>query len=126
MTRNESIQAELADAAYDGMTDAQALARMNSDAPSVARTSIPGEELLDATDEAEYSALPSGQRIEWLSLCGVETIFKDAVPIIKSLFPSGSVTWGNVVKTETKTYAAWRGLSDVQLAEITFARTGAY
>ena len=101
----QAIKAELAanPATYDALSDAEVVPLLRAISITTTRESISGSELFGYTDATEYGALSASNKQQWLSLCGIDAITKDAVPLIKSLFPNGSVTWGNIVKTETKT-----------------------
>lgn len=98
------IKAELTGvnaATYSGMTDAEAAAALVAINNVEQRESISGSELFGYTDETEYNALTDAKKSQWLGICGIESVTKAAVPIIKDIFPNGTTTWGNIVKTET-------------------------
>jgi len=111
---------------YSGMTDQQVADSLNTADRVVVREEIVGNELFSYTDETEYLALSDALKSQWLSLCSIDIIRKNAVPIIKSIFNSGSATWGNIVKTETLSRAEELGLGLVSVADVTFVRTGGY
>jgi len=100
----QAIKKELADnpATYDSLSDAEVVPLLRAISIVSAREGISGSELFGYTDETEYNALTVEEKQQWLGLCGIDFVTKDAVPIIKSIFNGASNTWGNVVKTETK------------------------
>jgi len=108
-------------ALYGALTDQQVADSLNTQ-KSVVRKSISGSELFSYTDAAEYGALSDLKKQQWLGLCGIDSITSAAVPLIKSLFPSNSVTWGAIVKTETVTRAQELGLSVISAEDIRIAR----
>lgn len=88
---------------YSGKTDAEIVVLLKAVSIVSTRNAIGGSELFGYTDATEYTALTAGKKQQWLGLCGIDLITKDAVPLIKDIFPSGSATWGNIIKTETTT-----------------------
>jgi len=86
---------------YSTMTDLEVATSLNTVDRVLQRSSISGSELFGYTVEAEYTALSNGLKQQWLSLCAIDIITKNAVPIIKSIFPNNTITWSNIVKTET-------------------------
>jgi len=104
------------------MSHQQAANEFNVVDKTTARLSISGSELFGYTDSAEYENLTDAQKQQWLSLCGIDSVTKDAVPLIKSLFASNSATWGNIVKTETKSRAEQLGLVFLSETDIQIAR----
>ena len=107
---------------YSGMTDEELTVSLNTANIILPRESIPGSELFGYTDETEYLALASAQRVEWLTLCGIENIGRDAVPIVKSIFPSDTTTWENIVKTKTVSRAQELGLPKIKEGYVWEAR----
>ena len=100
----EDIKTELANnpGTYGALTDADVVPIIIIVTNVSTRQSISGSELFGYTDATEYDALTDTQKQQWLGLCGIDSVTKDAVPLIKNLFPSNSTTWTNIVKTETK------------------------
>jgi len=107
---------------YAALTNKQVADLMNLKDIPVVRDSIPGNELFSYTDETEYLALSSAQKTEWLSLCAIDTVFRDAVAIIKSIFPNGTATWAAIKKTELTSIALQNGLSEVKEGHVEMAR----
>ncbi len=107
---------------YSTMTDLQVSQSLNTVNRVLARESISGSELFGYTDAAEYTALTDGQKQQWLGLCGIDTVLKSAVPLIKSLFGNGTVTWGAIVKTETVSRAQELGLGSINEGDVKHAR----
>ena len=101
----QQIKAELAanPNTYNGLSHAEVVALLKAISITNTRQSISGSELFGYTDASEYVALLDVQKQQWLGLCGIASVTKDAVPLIKDLFPQGSITWANIIKTETKT-----------------------
>jgi len=125
VSKYTKIKAELDGnaAIYSGMTDAEVVAELNAVDKTRVRQNIAGSELFGYTDFTEYSALSDTQKQQWLGLCAIDSVSKDAVPIIKSLFLNGSVTWGAIVKTETVSRVEELGLGRVAENDITISRT---
>lgn len=108
---------------YAALTDQQVADELNAVDKVQTRTSISGSELFSYTDETEYNALADSKKSQWLSLCAIDSVTSSAVPIIKSIFPANTATWGNIVKTETVSRAAQEGLGgNIQENDITIAR----
>ncbi len=120
----QAIRAELAGntALYGAMSDQQVADELNAVDKTKTRDSIPGSELFGYTNAAEYGALSDVQKQQWLGLCGIDSVSKSAVPLIKSLFNGTSTTWGNIIKTETRSRSSELGLGVVRVGYITEAR----
>lgn len=94
-------------ATYSAMTDAEVVEYWKiTDAPEITLDSLAGSALFDVTVEAEYNALTDAKKQQWLSICGIDSVSKNAVPLIKDIFPSGTATWTAIVAAskETKKY----------------------
>ncbi len=120
----QAIRAELANntALYGAMSDQQVADELNAVDKTKARDSIPGSELFGYTNAAEYSVLSDVQKQQWIGLCGIDSVSKAAVPLIKSLFNGASTTWGNIIKTETRSRASELGIPRVEVGHVTRAR----
>ncbi len=120
----QAIRAELAGntALYVALTDQQVADELNAVDKTKARDSIPGSELFGYTNAAEYGNLTDAQKQQWLGLCGIDSVSKAAVPLIQSLFNGASTTWGNIIKTETRSRAGELGIPRVEVGHVTRAR----
>ena len=96
---------------YSGMSDLQVADSLNTANRLLGRKSISGPELFGYTEFTEYEILSDAKKDQWLGLCGIDTVTSNAVPLIKDIFPNGSTTWGNIVKTEIKTRAQELGFT---------------
>ena len=96
----KDIKAELVAnlATYNDKTDAEVVPLLKAIELTPNRTSISGSELFGYTDQTEYEALTDPEKQQWLGLCGIDTITKDAIPLIQSIVP---LTWAKVVKTDS-------------------------
>lgn len=103
---------------YSGMTDKQVAEALNIVDRVLQRKSISGDELFGYTDVVEYASLSDAKKLQWLALCAIETVHRSAMPIIKTIFPSASTTWENIVKTETVTRAQELGLQKVRTGHV--------
>jgi len=111
---------------FGGLDDAAAAAKFNLSDISTTRDSLSGSEIFGATDETEYNALATDDiRTRWLTLCGIDTITKDATPLIKSIFNNGTTTWTNIVAaaTITESIADQSSLPHIEVGYITRARS---
>lgn len=96
---------------YSTMTNLEVADSLNTVNRTLGRKSLSGSELFGYTDAAEYTALTDIKKDQWLGLCGINTVTSSAVPLIKDVFPSNTTTWGNIVKTETKSRAQELGFT---------------
>lgn len=107
---------------YGAMTNAQVAAELNAVDKVQNRSQISGAELFGYTDETEYAALTDAQKTQWLALCAIDNVTTGAVPLVKSLFPQGTTTWANIVKTETVSRASQIGAGKVKEGYVAVAR----
>ena len=108
---------------YGAMSDAAVADALNVKDISQARKEISGEELFSYTDETEYLALTdAAKKSQWLSLCAIGKVTASAVPLIKDIFPNGTTTWGNIVKTENVSIADQEGLPEITEGLVNQAR----
>lgn len=101
MATLQEIRAELDSdpVTYGAMSDAEALAALLAISNTVQRESISGAEMFGYTDPTEYAALTDSQKQQWLGICGIDNLTKDAVPLVQSIFNNTTTTWANIVKT---------------------------
>lgn len=95
MTLKSEITVDPLRRGYSTMTDQQIVDSLNAVNRTRNRTSITGDELFSATDEVEYIALSSSDRLLWVSFCGRDSIDpfgKANVAFVKDLFGNGSAT----------------------------------
>lgn len=125
MSKYTTIRAELDGnvGLYGAMTAEQAAAELNAVDKVQQRQTIPGSEIFSYTDGTEYGALTDSQKQQWLGLCAIDTITQAAVPIVKSIFPHGTTTWANIVKTEIVSRASQIGIGVVKVGDVEYART---
>lgn len=124
MTKEEIIRAELDSnpGLYSVMTAEQVVIELNAVDKVQTRNSIPGTELFGYTDQTEYEALTDPLKAQWLSLCAIQDIPKNAVAIIKSIFSAITTTWTNIIKTETVSRAEQIGIGRARVGEVERAR----
>ena len=112
--------------AYDAnnLTAAGQLNAVNRTAP---RDTVAGSEILNATDDTEFTALTDAQQSKWLDLCGVDSI-DTASGVAKSLeadlFGGGTTTRTNLaaVKAPAASRAVELGLGIVKEGHVIMAR----
>ncbi len=96
---------------YSGMTDQQAADDLNTSYRSRNRTIMTGDEIAQSVEsQVIWDGLSDQQRLEWLGLCGRDTIdpFGSAnVDLVISIFgnPSGTVTNLQTARVESITRA---------------------
>lgn len=91
------------------------------------KTSVTGDEIFDATDGPEFSALSDLKKQLWLAFCGRETIdpFGSAnVAFVQFLFGGGSTTIGNLgpLRIDSVSRFVELGLGFISPGHITEAR----
>jgi len=112
--------------AYDA-DDALAAGELNAVNRTRSRDTITGSEILNATDDTEFSALTDANKDRWISICGVENINTSsgiAKALEADLFGGGTTTRANLVavKTEDISRAVELGFSFVGTHHVTSAR----
>ena len=122
MTLRDELLNDPSGIGYSSMTDLEAVTALNLANITKTRKSISGSELFGYTDASEYTALSDVQKQQWLALCGIDSVTKSAVPLIKSLFPNSSTTWANIIKTETISRAQELEFPKVKTYHVTEAR----
>ena len=106
---------------YDGMTDQELVDSLNVADRQRNRTSMSGDEVFaNVASRADWDNLTDSQRLEFLGLCGRETInpFAGAnVELVKSIFGNGSATVSNLAaaRVETVSRAVEIGLGRIAL-----------
>jgi hypothetical protein len=113
---------------YAGMTDEQAAADLNTVYRSRARTSMNGDEIFSATDNAEFAGLTDHKQQLWVSFCGKDIINAyDATNIdfVDHIFSPASTTKSTLsaLRDEDISRAAELGLDGVDQWNVEFART---
>ena len=107
---------------WAGKSNAVILTEINTAIRLVNRESISGAELFKYTVQSEFDLLNDSQKLQWITLCKHGQVFKEAIPIIKSIFPAPTATWQAIVKTETVSRAQELGLPKVRMGQIERAR----
>ena len=91
------------------------------------RDFVTGSEILNATDDAEFSALTDAQKDRWLSMCGIDQIDTSsgiAKSLEAALFGGGTTTRANLIalKIEAVSRAVELSLGFVTAGDVEFAR----
>jgi len=113
---------------YSGMTDQEAADDLNTKYRTATRTAVFGSEILNATDDTEFSALTDAEKDRWLALCAVDYVNVSS-GVAKSLeadiFGPGTTTRTNLIalKTESISRALELGLNGVLSGDVQYART---
>ena len=92
------------------------------------RDFVSGSEILNATDNTEFSALTDTEKDRWLSMCGVDSIDTTsgiAKSLEADLFGGGTTTRTNLqtVKTEDVSRAVEVGIGNVRAGDVEIARS---
>lgn len=107
--------------------DAIAAGELNAVNRTRTRDTVTGSEILNATDDAEYTGLTAVQKTDWLGLCGVESI-DTASGVAKSmeadLFGGGTTTRTNLaaVRSPPASRAEELGLGFIKVGYVEQAR----
>ena len=94
---------------------------------TVSRDTVTGSEILNATDDVEFSTLPAADKSSWLAVCAVDSVNTSA-GIAKAmeadLFGPGTTTRSNLVavKNSTVSRATELGLGFVRPSHVEQAR----
>lgn len=112
---------------YD--VDAQLAAdELNAENVTRIKATMTGFELMENTDATEYSALTADGKVQWLSLCGQDTVNPEAGGVIQDIvidiFGGGSatVTALAAARQETVSQATALGLPLVNSLHVQSAR----
>lgn len=114
---------------YSGMSDAAAAADLNTVYRTRTRDTVSGSEILNATDDAEFTALADPtDKNRWLSLCGIAEIDTGngvAKSLEADLFGAGTTTRDNLaaLKSESISRAVELGLGTVRAGDVEYARS---
>ena len=114
---------------YSGMSDQAAADDLNTSYRTRNRVSMTGDEVFQAIEsQAIWDGLTADQRLEFLALCGRDTIdpFGAAnVNLVKSIFGDPSTTVSNLstARVESITRAVELGLGSVKSRNIGYARS---
>ena len=112
--------------AYDA-DDATAAAQLNVVNRTITRPTVSGSEILNATDDAEFTALQAANKNRWLAMCGVDEIDTNggvAKSIEADLFGAGTNTRANLValKNPPVSRAVELGLGFIKTGHVQEAR----
>ena len=91
--------------AYSGMSDQAAADDLNIVYRKLPVATVDGGPILNATNDAEYDALPVADRTEWMQLCAILAIDVTsgvAKGIEERLFGGGSITRTNLLALKTR------------------------
>jgi len=126
------LSIEIATVTYNGMTDAETLAELIASNKQRNRSSVSGNEILEAIDPAALSALTGDALVKVMSIIGMDSVdpFGNAAQIFVDAFGAGSQTVTDLatIRTETVSRAEVIGINPIELSEqiILTARTGSW
>lgn len=111
---------------YDAMTPSEATTDINTEYEMHNRDYVEGHEILNATDDTEYSAKTTEQKSEWLGLCAVSQVDVGkgvAKSLARDIFGNQSQTWANLleIKVEPCTRGEKIGIGIVSEGEMEYA-----
>ena len=122
-----TLNAELQLAKYAAMTNLEAADDLNLVNISRGRSSMTGNELLEAQDAGEYVLLVAAKKSEWLYLCGITSHdpYGPSVEIVKDIWGNASTTVANLAasRTETISRATELSLPVINQEHVRYART---
>lgn len=112
---------------YSGMNDDQVVADINTVYRTRNKSSLSGDEMFQATDGSEFTALTEHKEQSWLAFCGRDSIdpFGAAnVAFATYIFGGGSTTLSNLntIRTEDVSRADELGIGRVRVGNVTEAR----
>lgn len=111
---------------YSGMNDAEAAADLNAAYRPTNRTSMTGSEVLNATDKAEYAALPDADRTLYWNLLHLGQLnpFGREAELLVDIFgtPSATITNLQNARASLVTRAQELGLGRVREGDVQRAR----
>ena len=112
---------------YSAMSDEAVAADLNTVYRTRNKSSLTGDEMFQATDGSEFTALTEHKEVSWLSFCGRNSVdpFGSAnVAFAQYIFGGGSTTVSNLnsLRTESVSRASELGLGSVRPGDVTQAR----
>lgn len=113
---------------YSGMTDGDATIDMNTVYRTRVKSSVSGADAFTVTDPTEFDGLTAEERLEWLSLCAIDSVNPSngtpAAATATRLFGGGSntVTSLNAFRDEAVSRAVEIGVGTVNEGDINNAR----
>ncbi len=111
---------------YSGMTDVQVAESLNTVNRNRNRVSMPGDEIGDSIDEAEWDALSDINKDHVLGLMGTLRVdpFGFGASVIKKSFGLGSTTVGSlaVARVETISRGVEIGVGQVSVGHVEYVR----
>lgn len=114
---------------YSGFSSKQTTDDINTEYRTQSRPSVEGSEILNATDDAEYSALTSiDDQNQWIGLCGVldiDTSSGVAKSLEARLFGPGTTTRSNLaaLRSRPATRGEELGIGLVEQGEVEYVDT---
>jgi len=126
------LKTELALPAYNGVTDAQALAALTTADQQRPKSSLRNKEILEACDPAELVALTGDAAASVWGLLGIDEVdpYGNAAQVFVNAFGAGSMTITNLqaLRVEYVTRADVIGISpdDLSVQVIATARVGSW
>ena len=104
---------------YSGMTDAQIADDMNTKYRSKNKEFITGQQISDAIDSAEYSALSSAEKDRVVNFTQRQSVdpFGFAQVVFLDMFPGGSNTIQNLVAIRTESISRAQDLGFREVKE---------
>ncbi len=122
----DELDADPLSRGYSGMTDVQATESLNTVNRSRNKVSMPGDEIGDSIDEAEWNALSGEGRAEVGRLMGVLRVdpFGYGASVLKKAFPGGAQTLTNLAVARVESIS--RGIEieagTVKVGDVGYAR----
>jgi predicted flap endonuclease-1-like 5' DNA nuclease len=112
---------------YAGMTDEEAATDLNTVYRTLPVDTVPGSDIFNNTDDAEYGALTAEQQNRWLNMCGVTDIDVSsgvAKSLEAELFGVGTTTRSNLAALKTRDVSRGEelGFGLVRVGDVEFAR----
>jgi len=90
---------------YSGMSDSEAADDLNTVYRTLPVDTVPGSDIFNNTDDAEYGALTAEEQNRWLNMCGVSDIDVSsgvAKSLEAELFGAGTDTRTNLLALKTR------------------------
>lgn len=112
---------------YSGMSDEAVAADLNTVYRTRNKSSLSGDEMFQATDGSEFTALTEHKEVSWLSFCSRNSVscFAAAnVAFVQYIFGGGSTTVSNLnaLRTESVSRADELGLGRIVTGDVVEAR----
>ncbi len=128
ITLSNEINSDPLARGYAGMSDQEVADDLNTTYRTKNKTTVLGSEVLNATDDAEFTALSDVNKDRWLALCAVEQINVTsgvAKSLEASIFGPGTTTRTNLLtlRTESISRATELELETVLSGDVQYART---